>query len=392
MAFDAAQLLRHSIAPDRFDQLRSAEMAPSVHQPVETGRAMGMAVVVEQNPAAELQDAMEELSMQFEEKSAKKLGERKLGETSSRASAYVDAVKAWEKVLPDMPGKEFLDRMLRHLRQAMQGGNLPDTGRFLEELARGSSDPSHQFAMLEILEAALGDGDGELRDLLGAARERLVKEKGPELSAGINLAREVNARAATPEEMQSLRDMYRGEVVGFTTPQDCFRSLVASRGMAGLSSAIEFLLAGCSADMQSPSPSRMPEELRRIMLDLQCVQVLRTVCDKLSALVARMSVQFAETCRFGGEAMTGKVLDFTERPFVSSRDISGFVTESGIVKLLAQMDFCRELIGVFRQLSPRLFISEDDRLRLVDATQEHLDGLVALEDEAMQDEENGGGS
>ena len=393
MAFDAAQLLRHAISPDRFDSLRSAEMAPSVQQPVETGRAMGMAVVVEQNPAAELQDAMEELSMQFEEKSAKKLGERKLGETRSRASAYADAVQAWEKVLPDMPGKEFLDRMLRHLRQAMQGGgNLPDAARFLEELARGSGDPSHQFAMLEILEAALSDGEGELRDLLGAARERLVKEKGSELSAGINLAREVNARATTPEERQSLRDMYRGEVVGFTTPQDCFRSLVASRGMAGLSAAIEFLLAGCSADMQSPSPSRMPEELRRIMLDLQCVQVLRTVCDKLSALVARMAAQFSETCRFGGEAMTGKVLDFTERPFVSSRDIAGFVTESGIAKLLAQMDFCRELMGVFRQLSPRLFSSEDDRLRLVDATQEHLDGLVSLEDEAMQDGEDGGGS
>ena len=389
MAFDAAQLLRHAISPDRFDQLRSAEMASAIRQPAETGRAMGMAVVVEQNPAAELQDAMEELSMQFEEKSAKKLGERKLGETRSCATAYADAVRAWEKVLPDMPGKEFLDRMLRGLRQAMQGGNLPDSGRFLEELARGSEDPSHQFAMLEILEAALGDGDGELRDLLGAARERLVKEKGPELSAGINLAHEVNARATTPEEMQSLRDMYRGEVIGFTTPQDCFRSLVASRGMAGLSAAIEFLLAGCGADLQSPSPSRMPEELRRIVLDLQCVQVLRTVFDKLSALVSRMATQFGEECRFGGEAMTGKVLDFTERPFVSSRDIAGFVSESGIAKLLAQMDFCRELMGVFRQLSSRLFSSEDDRTRLLDAAQEHLDGLVALEDEA---EEEGGGS
>ena len=392
MAFDAAQLLRHAIAPDRFEQLRSAEMASAVQQPMETGRAMGMAVVVEQNPAAELQDAMEELSMQFEEKSAKKLGERKLGETRSRTSAYVDAVQKWEKILPDMPGKEFLDRMLRNLRQAMLGGNLPDVGRFLEELARGSGDPSHQFAMLEILEAALGEGEGKLRDLLGAAREQLVKEKGPELSVGINLAREVNARATTPEEMQSLRDMYRGEVVGFTTPQDCFRSLVATRGIAGLSSAIEFLLAGCGADLQSPSPSRMPEELRRIMLDLQCVQVLRTVCDKLSALVSRMATQFGEICRFGGEAMTGKVLDFTERPFVSSRDIAGFVTESGIAKLLSQMDFCRELLGVFRQLSSRLFSSEEDRHRLVDATQEHLDGLIALEDEAMQDEESGGDS
>ena len=90
--------------------------------------------------------------------------------------------------------------------------------------------------------------------------------------------------------------------------------------------------------------------------------------------------------------MTGKVLEFTERPFVSSRDIAGFVAESGIAKLLAQMDFCRELMGVFRQLSPRLFASEDDRLRLIDTTQEHLDGLVALEDETVEDDGNGGGS
>lgn len=393
MAFDAAQFLRHAVSPDRFDRLGSVEMPAAAQTPAEVGQAMGMTVVVEQDPAAELQDAMEELTMQFEEKTAKKAGDRKLGETRQRTTAYIDAVQAWEKVLPDMPGKEFLERILRNVRQTMQGtGNLPDAGRFLERLAQGSDDPSHMFAMLEILEAALGEGEEALRDLVGAAREKLVREKGPELSAGINLAREVNARASTPEEMQSLRDLYRGEVLGFTTPQDCFRSLVATRGMAGLPAAMEFLLAGCGADIQSPSPSRSPEELRRIMLDLQCVQVLRTVFDKLAALVSRMSAQFGETCRFGGEAMTGKVLDFTERPFVSSRDISGFVTESGIMKLLAQMDFCRELMGVFRQLSSRLFRSEEDRTRLVDATQEHLDGLIALEDEAEREEDEGGGS
>jgi hypothetical protein len=64
------------------------------------------------------------------------------------------------------------------------------------------------------------------------------------------------------------------------------------------------------------------------------------------------------------------------------------------MKLLAQVDFCRELMGVFRQLSSRLFASEEDRTRLVDATQEHLDGLISLEDEAEQEDEagEGGGS
>ena len=72
MAIDAAHVLRHTIAPDRFEQVRAFEQQAAASTPVETGRLMGMSVVVEQNPAADLQDAMEELSMQFEEKSAKK--------------------------------------------------------------------------------------------------------------------------------------------------------------------------------------------------------------------------------------------------------------------------------------------------------------------------------
>ena len=65
----------------------------------------------------------------------------------------------------------------------------------------------------------------------------LTAEKGAEIRAGINLAEEVNARATTPEEMRELRDMYRSEVVGFTKPQDCFRSLLAARGADGLKAA-----------------------------------------------------------------------------------------------------------------------------------------------------------
>ena len=50
-------------------------------------------------------------------------------------------------------------------------------------------------------------------------------------------------------------------------------------------------------------------------------------------------------------------------------------------KLLAQMDSTRGLSRVFRQLSPRLFAKEGDRQRMVDAAQEHLDGLITEENE-----------
>ena len=378
MAFDSAQFLRHSPAVDRMDRLYPSEPLSAAHSPVEVGRAMGMAVVAEPGASAKLQDAMEELSMQFEEKAAKKLSERRLGET--RRTAYVASIEAWEKTFPDLPDRSFVEKMLRDLRQAARNGVPPDADAFLGELAAGSKDPSHQFAMLEIIRAALGDGEENLRAFTEALGGRIVAERGAEVAAGINLAREINVRASTPEEMQSLRDLYRGEVIGFTTPHDCYRSLISSRGADALAAAIDFLLAGCGADIQSPSPSRVPEELRRIMLDLQCVQVLRTVLDRLSSLSLRMDGQFGEKCRLDGGAMTGRVLDFTERPFVSERDIGVFVGECGISGLPAKMDFCREIISVFRQLSPRLFTSEDDRVHLVEAAQEHLDGLVALED------------
>jgi len=126
--------------------------------------------------------------------------------------------------------------------------------------------------------------------------------------------------------------------------------------------------------------------LRRIILDLQCVQVLKTVLDRMTQLGVRMERQFAEQCLRTGEQMTGSVLNFTEKPFVASSDIAAFLTECGIAKLLARMDFCRELTAVFRGLSPRLFENEQSRLRLVDAAQEHLDGIVD-EEYDQQDEE-----
>jgi hypothetical protein len=53
------------------------------------------------------------------------------------------------------------------------------------------------------------------------------------------------------------------------------------------------------------------------------------------------------------------------------------------------MDFCRELTGVFRWLSPRLFENEQARLRLVDAAQEHLDGIIDEEYDQQDEEQQG---
>ena len=85
--------------------------------------------------------------------------------------------------------------------------------------------------------------------------------------------------------------------------------------------------------------------------------------------------------------LADRVLDMTEQSFVPPAVIAALISDCGIARLLAQMDFSRELVALFRRLSPRLFGKETDRQKLVDAAQEHLDGLVSLEDEAEQEKQ-----
>ena len=166
--------------------------------------------------------------------------------------------------------------------------------------------------------------------------------------------------------------------------------------MYGMKRAYTFLyivltavvLAGCGADLAASNPSMDPAQLRQILLDLQCVDVLQTVLGDLDKLGARMQAQFGEACRLSGEQMTGRVLDFTEQAFVTATGIGAFVGETGVQALLARMDFSRELVALFRRLSPRLFGKETDRQKLVDAAQEHLDALIERENE----EESGEGA
>lgn len=387
MSFDAAQILRQTYAAGaEAAQFRDLAAAQKTAAPaVQRGELMGTAFAVEADPMAELMDSMEELSFQFEEKTAKRVGERKLGEMQGSRTALLKSIETWMAMLPDMPGRDFLTKMLRNLRGAAAAGQTPDPRELLKELGRGSTDPSHQFAMLDILEQAFGDGEGELLDLIRQAKTQLAQAKGPEIRAGLNLAAEVNTRATTPEEMQSLRDMYRGEVMGFTNPQDCFRSLLAARGPEGLKAAIEFLIAGCGVDLKSVMPSLDKVTLGRILTDLGCVQVLQTVLESLEQLAARMGREFGEKCLLNGEQMTGRVVEFTEQSFVLPSGIAAFIGECGVRKLLARMDFARELTRLFRKLSSRLFPHEDDRQRLIDATQEHLDELITEENEMLEE-------
>ena len=95
MALDAAQILRQTYAAgaEAMQQMREMAEAARVAPPVaERGEMMGTSFVVQADPMAELQDSMEELSFQFEEKASKKVADRKMGEMQGPRTAFLKAV------------------------------------------------------------------------------------------------------------------------------------------------------------------------------------------------------------------------------------------------------------------------------------------------------------
>ena len=346
----------------------------------QTGTVLGVKLEVMDDVAADLMDSMEELSAMFEEKTMKDVGQRKLGrEKTGVSAAFVKAIEAWQRQFSDMPGQEFLARILRQMRQPGSAQMTPD--ELLRGLGRGSDDPSHQFAMLDILEKALGGkGDEKLAQLVKDAKRQLMGEKGAEVRAGINIAKEVNARATSPEQMKDLRNLYRSETLGFKSPQDCFRSLLASRGPERLSDSLDFLVKSCGIDLQNPSPSQSPEELRRILLDLQCVNVLRAMMEQCDGLVGSMPQLYGETSLLNGRQLAEVLTNLTETPFPNAEDFASLLQSCGFAQLVAKIYFNTQLMELLRMLSPRLFAEDGDRFKLLDAAQENLDGLVKEEE------------
>jgi len=353
---------------------------------VERGEAMGFQVETQPDAVAMLTDSLEEISSMFEETEVKNMGDREIGDKRKTENRFEMRVRFWVNKMSDMPNSDVIAQILRKLRNM----GFTSQQQLMAMLEDASGDVSHQFAMLECLEEALIENpeDAGLLSSVRQARQELERTKGSEIRVGINLAELLEEHGGGVEEMQAKRDLYRGEILGFDDPQTCFKSLLASQGADKLGEAIDFLMTACSVDMAATTPSTQPEELRRIIVDLQSVEVLKTVLERFDKLEMRMDKMFGETLQMSGEKMTGEVLDMTRQAFLNGSVIEAFVAAVGLKKLYPKMDFMREFSAIIRSMSMRCFPDTESRLRLIDGAQDYLDELVR-EDEENQEEDDG---
>ena len=380
MAIDATQMNNRALNLGNIDAVRDTSYTPLQGNKAgaDSGVANGVHFVVEEASAQKLQAAREDLSLRFVEREMPPIGDHKMGDRLNPRQAYFAAVDKWQRILPDAPKGEYGENLLSQLRTMRDGGILPSTGDFLKRLAEGSSDPSVQYALLETLSFLLTADDKDIQALLADARRTLLAKNGVEIRAGINIVETVNAQTQDPAKMQELRDLYRAEVDGFKSPQDCFSSLMASRGPGRMDEALKFLIDSAGVDIRSASPSRDPVELSRILTDLKNVQTIKSSYDEMAKLLERMSAQFGEAPAVDAEKATAMLMDATRGLSLSKEGVSAFVDGLGAKSPQAKYDCTREFLSALRRLPDGLFAGGNaGRLGMVDATLSLLDDLTA---------------
>ena len=81
-----------------------------------------------------------------------------------------------------------------------------------------------------------------------------------------------------------------------------------------------------------------------------------------------------------------EVLPLKDQRWIDPKKITGLADQLGYDDIEAKIYFLRELTSIFRRLPIKIYESDDDRLRLLEALQEALDAAIDEEEEMLEAE------
>lgn len=385
---EVAKMNNQSLLTGQLDRVRGR--AFTVHQEnkvgVDSGTVNGVKFVVDEVPDTKVMNALDEVSRLFADRATKPIGGHQLGERLTAEQQYFTAVDSWKKVFPEMPGDAQIEGRLRELRQQVRDNTLViNADLLLKMVANMSAGPGVCYAVLQSMKKMLDPGEVALSALIDEALATLMRTSGQQILTEVNIHEAVNAAATSPEELQTLRDLYKSEVDGFKSPQECYKSLVDKRGEARLQESLDFLTESLGQDLKSELPSRDPVMLNDILTQLKQAAIIRTVCEDAAQLVSRMSKEFGEKPVQTPEQLTGAILQMVQSGAATKETVAAFLDQMGVKGQMARLDCCREFQKIVRKMSSDVFTKESDRIGLVGAAQDLMDDLIAdMEGGAME--------
>lgn len=256
------------------------------------GNFKGQSVVEMPDPNTALADAMEEMSFAAAEKVEKKLSERKAGSKEAMKVSVGELADKYVNMMGESQPSHKLHEFLDNLKKKGEKASEQDIRDMLQ---REFSDVSEQYAAIAFAEEALKGEEGEqmksLASKVSNVKETLLKEAGPAIRAGLNIANDVlNFAKQGLEQLDKLRELYRYAVLGRPTVSDMYQAVMTRYGESRFQQALDFLIqaAGSDLDAHGMGPSMESAHLETAVNNINYVQQMGNLYRVLTDLIEKV--------------------------------------------------------------------------------------------------------
>ena len=267
---------------------------PMVEAQRQEGLFQGQKVEVTDASSA-VADAAEEVSMAASETVETKLEDRKKESSNRIKSAATELAEAYVNQMAEPQADQKLHKFLDDLKKLGNEASEDDIRRAVGEHFGDSSD---QYQALDFAEKVLSQ-DGALAGLrakLGALKSQLLKEGGPAIRAGLNIA--VEALSYSNKGLDgaaALRDQYRFHILGGHSVGSMYLAVMNRYGAEKFDDTLAFLLRAASSDLDGRVTASSMEraQLKNAVDDIYHVQALGNTYRNLQAMLATSRRLFA---------------------------------------------------------------------------------------------------
>lgn len=247
------------------------------------------------NATQSLFDAMEELTSLGSEKAEKDLTKRKVKDGGIRVNEAHELVSDYLRKVPDLEKNQ----KIKDLAAKMASGNLSTIAQLQAYLNGFSEEKSHQYLALKAVKKFLG-ANPESKNLLALIDQAILNfEQNPDSWSQIDTEIRVSSFADEYSQEQGfsslhqLRGFYRDTVHSYQGLGSAYKDVVERFGEKEVSTAVDFMLQGMSADLSVQGSNIDSVKLQLLMSDMQKLKTLNTLQDQVGNLYQMFKPQQA---------------------------------------------------------------------------------------------------
>ena len=243
----------------------------------------------------------------------------------------------------------------------------------------------------EALDFLISTSDSELAEKLLQVKNHLNETHTREIKAGKNIMAEAQAfskqNLGTPT---SLRDLYRDITGNPREPATLFAELATQYTFEKMKTVIAFVLHSLGQDLRSKGPSIEKGELSRLLTETRTMQAIIGVYRFFQSRMNLLRSSFAHqgltpSALLSFENMARAFMKFLVERYPSSDKLLAIARQLGFEEdILAEVIVFSQMKDAVRQISPRLYRSEQHKQ---DVLATFLETLEDLEDQLEEDED-----